>query len=244
MRLKDKVCVITGSAQGIGEAIAGGYAEEGAKVVIADLPYQMEQAQKVAKEIGSELVLEIDIRDRTSISNCFAKAAEHFGHIDVLVNNAGINRTNDFDKQTEQEWNEVIDVDLTGVFRCCQEVLPHIADNGRIINIASLSAHTGGPRSPAYAAAKMGVIALTHNVARFLAPRGICVNALSPGVIGNEFTEITMAPEVKKWNMERILLKRFADAKEMVGAAIFLASDESRYYTAQTMSVNGGAWVH
>lgn len=242
MRLKDKVCIVTGSSRGIGAAIAKGYAAEGAKVVITYLE-QVEKAKQVAKDTGSELVLKLDTRDRISIRNVFKKVADHFGCINVLVNNAGINRTADFDKQTDGEWNEVIDVNLTGVFRCCQEVLPYITDYGRIINIGSLSGEYGGPRTPSYACAKMGVMALTHNLARFLGTRNICVNTLSPGVIASEFTERTMSPEVRETALSLMLIKRFAKYEEMVGAAIFLASDESSYMTAQTLSVNGGAWV-
>ncbi len=242
MRLKDKVCVVTGSSRGIGEAIARGYAREGAKVVITHVT-QKEKAQQIAREINAELVLQLDVRDRASIRHAFKQVAEQFGHINVLVNNAGVNRTADFDKQTDEEWNEVIDVDLSGVFRCCQEVLPYITDYGHIINIASLSGEYGGPRTPSYAAAKAGVMALTHNLARFLGPRNICVNALSPGVIAGEFTEKTMSPDVRETALSLMLLKRFARYDEMVGAAIFLASDESAYMTAQTLSVNGGAWV-
>ena len=172
MRLKDKVCVVTGSSRGIGEAIARGYAEEGAHVVVTYVS-QKEKADAVAKEIGAGMVLHLDVRDRHSVRECFNKVNEKFGHINVLVNNAGVNRTADFDKQTDEEWNEVIDVDLTGVFRCCQEVLPHITDYGRIINIGSLSGEYGGPRTPSYAVAKMGIMALTHNLARFLGPRNI-----------------------------------------------------------------------
>jgi len=242
MRLKDKVCVITGSSRGIGEAIARGYAEEGAKVVITYLT-QKGKALQVAKEINTELVLQLDVRDRVSICQAFKKVAEHYGYINVLVNNAGINRTADFHRQTDEEWNEVIDVNLTGVFRCCQEVLPYITDCGHIINIGSLSGEYGGPRTPSYACAKMGVMALTHNLARFLGPRNICVNTLSPGVIAGEFTEETMSPEVRETALSLTLIKRFARHEEMVGAAIFLASDESSYMTAQTLSINGGAWV-
>jgi 3-oxoacyl-[acyl-carrier protein] reductase len=242
IRLKDKVCVVTGSSRGIGEAIARGFAKEGAKVVVTYVA-QEEKAEKVAQEIKAGLVVHLDVRDRTSIRQAFKKVAEKLGHINVLVNNAGVNRTADFDKQTDEEWNEVIDVDLTGVFRCCQEVLPYITDYGHIINIASLSGEYGGPRTPSYAAAKAGVMALTHNLARFLGPRNICVNALSPGVIAGEFTEKTMSPDVKETALSLMLIKRFARYEEMVGAAIFLASDESAYMTAQTLSVNGGAWV-
>lgn len=242
MRLKDKVCIITGSSRGIGEAIARGYAQEGAKVALTYVT-QKEKAVAVAEDLGSGLVVQLDVRSRNSIKEAFAEVAEKFGHIDVLVNNAGVNRTADFDKQTDEEWDEVIDVDLTGVFRCCQEVLPHIKDGGRIINIGSLSGEYGGPRTPSYAVAKMGVMALTHNLARFLGPKNICVNCLSPGVIAGEFTEKTMSPDVKETALSLMLIKRFARYEEMVGAAIFLASDESSYMTAQTLSINGGAWV-
>jgi len=202
-----------------------------------------EEAEKIASEINAELVLHLDVRDRLKIRQVFKEVANSCGAINVLVNNAGINRPADFDKQTDEEWDEVIDVDLSGVFRCCQEVLPYIVDNGRIINIGSLSGEYGGPRTPSYAVAKMGIMALTHNLARFLGERGICVNCLSPGVIANEFTEKTMAPDIKELVLFLSPLKRFAKVGEMVGAAIFLASDESSYLTAQTLSVNGGVWV-
>lgn len=242
MRLKDKVCVVTGSSSGIGEAIARGYAKEGAKVVIT-YSTKKENAEKIAEEIGSELVVHLDVRNRESVKNAFKEINDKFGFINVLVNNAGINKTADFDKQTEEDWNEVINVNLTGPFRCCQEVLPYITDYGRIINIGSLSGEYGGPRTPSYAAAKMGLMSLTHNLARFLGHRNICVNTLSPGVIGNEFTEKTMSPEVRETAFSLMLIKRFARVEEMVGAAIFLASEESSYMTAQTLSINGGAWV-
>jgi NAD(P)-dependent dehydrogenase (short-subunit alcohol dehydrogenase family) len=242
MRLKNKVAIITGSSSGIGEAMARAYTKEGAKVVIT-YNTRAERAQEIADEIGSGLALPLDVRDRASIKACFRKANEVFGPINILVNNAGINRTADFDKQTDEEWNEVIDVNLTGPFRCAQEILPYITDHGRIINIGSLSGEYGGPRTPSYACAKLGLTALTHNLARFLGPRNICVNTLSPGVIGNEFTEKTMSPEVKTTALSLMLIKRFATLDEMCGAAVFLASDESSYMTAQTMSINGGAWV-
>lgn len=242
MRLKDKVCLITGSSRGIGEYIARGYASQGAKVVIT-YNDQKKKAIQVGKDIGSDLIVQLDVRDRISIRRAYKKVAEYYSHIDVLVNNAGVNRTADFDKQTDEEWDEVIDVDLTGVFRCCQEVLPFIRDYGRIINIGSLSGEYGGPRTPSYAAAKMGVMSLTHNLARFLGHRNICVNCLSPGVIAGELTEKTMSPDVKETALSLMLIKRFARYEEMVGAAVFLASDESSYCTAQTISINGGAWV-
>tara|TARA_Y100000816_G_scaffold275862_1_gene244471 strand:- start:13 stop:798 length:786 start_codon:yes stop_codon:yes gene_type:complete len=242
MRLKNKVAIITGSSSGIGEAIARAYSKEGANVVVTYNTNE-ESAQRISKDISSELCLHLDVRDRSSIKKCFDIVSAHYKNVDILVNNAGINRTADFDKQTDQDWNEVIDVNLSGVFRCCQEILPIIKDSGRIINIGSLSAEYGGPRTPSYACAKMALTALTHNLARFLGERNICVNTLSPGVIGNEFTDKTMAPSVKATALQLMLIKRFATTDEMTGAAIFLASDESSYMTAQTLSINGGAWV-
>jgi len=242
MRLQGKVAVVTGSSSGIGEAIARAYAKQGAYVIIT-YNTKRESAQRIAAEIGADLVCHLDVRDRESIRACFQEAFDKYGRIDVLVNNAGINRTADFDKQTDEDWDIVLDVNLKGPFRCSQEVLPFISDGGRIVNIGSLSGEYGGPRTPSYACAKLGLTALTHNLARFLGPRKICVNTLSPGVIGNEFTEKTMSPEVKETALSLMLLKRFAQVEEMTGAAVFLASDESSYMTAQTMSINGGAWV-
>jgi len=242
-RLLDKVCIVTGSSRGVGAAIARGYASEGARVVVTYSTNSVAAAE-IAREIGSEIVVWLDVRDRDSVRSAFHRISAEVGSIDVLVNNAGINRTNDFDLQTDEEWDEVLDVDLTGVFRCIQEVLPHLADHGSIINIGSLSGEYGGPRTVSYAVAKKGVQALTHLFARALGSRGIRVNTLSPGVIGGEFTEATMSAEVKETALRLMLIKRFATYEEMVGAAVYLASDESSYLTAQTISVNGGAWTH
>ncbi len=231
MRLKDKVCVVTGSSSGIGAAIAKGFEKEGALVIKTYLKHKVDDA------------ILLDVRSRKSILQMFQQTYEIHGQIDVLVNNAGINITNDFDKQTDEEWDQVMDVDLKGVFHCCQEVLPFMKDYGNIINIGSLSGEYGGPRSPAYCAAKAGVMALTHNLARFLGERNIRVNCLSPGVVKNDFTGNSMSLGVKQIVTDLMLIKRMASVHEMVGPAIFLASDESSYMTGQTLSVNGGAWV-
>ena len=134
MRLKNKICVITGSSNGIGKELAKGFAKEGAEVVITYLN-DKKSAIQLGKQINSKLVLKLDVRSRATIKNIFKKTIKQYGKIDVLVNNAGINFPADFDKQTDKEWNEVLDVNLTGVFRCCQEILPYISDYGRIINI-------------------------------------------------------------------------------------------------------------
>ena len=242
MRLKNKIAIIVGSSRGLGLSIAKGYKNEGARVVITYLE-KKEEALSVYQKEGFSDVFQLDIRCRESLVEFYEKIKEKYKKIDILVNNAGINRTADFIDQTDDEWDSVIETNLTGVFRNSQEALNLISDGGKIINIGSLSGEYGGPRTPSYAAAKMGIMALTHNLARFVSDRNICVNCLSPGVIAGEFTEDSMSPEVKKTALKLMLLKRFAKYEEMVGAAIFLASDDSSYLTAQTISVNGGAHV-
>jgi 3-oxoacyl-[acyl-carrier protein] reductase len=242
MRLKNKIALITGSSSGIGEAIAKGFAREGATCVIT-YNTRRQAAETVASSIGAELCLELEVADRASVKRVMRSIESKYGRLDILVNNAGINRTADFDKQTEEDWNEVLNINLSGPFRCIQESLKLLRKGSKIINVGSLSAEYGGPRTPSYACAKMGLTALTHNVARFLGDKDICVNTLSPGVVGNEFTEKTMDPSVKEKALSLMLIKRFAEVDEMVGAAIFLASEDSNYMTAQTLSINGGAWV-
>lgn len=241
-RLQDKVCVVTGSSRGIGAAIAKAYAAEGGTVVVTYCA-SSGPAQEVARECGAELVLPLDVRSRESVKACFAQVAERYGRMDVLVNNAGINRTGDFDEITDEMWDEVLDVDLKGVFVCCQEALPHLSDGGRVINVGSLSGEYGGPRTPSYAAAKAGVMSLTHCMARFVAERGITVNCLSPGVIDSDLTTESMPPFLKEKILPLILLGRLGRYDEVTEAAVFLASEGSGYMTAQTLSVNGGAWV-
>ncbi len=159
------------------------------------------------------------------------------------MNNAGTNKTNDFDKLSEKDWDIVVDVNLKGVFLCSQEVIKYMPNGGRIINIGSLSGEYGGPRTPSYAAAKAGVMSLTHNLARFLGKRFINVNCISPGVINNDFTEKTMSKDVRKIVDNLLLIPRLGKFDDLTGMAVLLASDESNYITGQTISINGGAWV-
>lgn len=241
-RLDNRVCLVTGSSRGIGATIARAYAREGAQVVITYKEAESE-ARQVAEEIGSTLVLQLDVTDKTSVAAAMEETAQKFGRIDVLVNNAGVNWTGDFDEITDEMWDTVLDTDLKGVFFCCQEALPHLSDNARVINVGSLSGEYGGPRTPSYAAAKAGVMALTHCMARFVAGRGITVNTLSPGVIASDLTDQSMPPFLKEKILPLILTGRLGRYDELEESAIYLASDESAYVTAQTISVNGGAWV-
>jgi 3-oxoacyl-[acyl-carrier protein] reductase len=242
MRLEGKVCVVTGGSRGIGAEIVRAYTQEGA-IAIPTWCTHREEAEKLADEIGCDAPVVLDVRQRDSVRTAMRAVADRHGRIDVLVNNAGINKTGDFDQITDEMWDEVLAVDLKGVFLCCQEALPFLPNGGRVINIGSLSGEYGGPRTPSYAAAKAGVMALTHCLARFVGDRGITVNCLSPGVIESDLTSATMPASLRDKILPTILLGRLGRYRELTGAAVFLASDESSYMTAQTLSVNGGAWV-
>ena len=242
MRLKNKICLITGSSKGIGAGIAEEFAKEGAKVVIT-YNKQKNLALKVYKKINAAGIYKLDVRKKNYIYFIFKKIKKKFGKKNILVNNAGLNKTADFDKLKESDWDFVIDVNLKGVFLCCQEAIKYIPNYGKIINIGSLSGEYGGPRTPSYAAAKAGVMSLTHCLARFLGKKKISVNCLSPGVIQNEFTEKTMSNKVKKTAKQLLIIPRFGKIEDLKGAAVFLASKESDYMTGQTISINGGAWV-
>ena len=245
-RVDGKVCVVTGSSRGFGAEIARTLAREGGQVVVTYFREQegeAARAREVADAIGAELVLPFDVRDRESVRDLMQAVAGKHGRIDVLVNNAGVNVVGDFDQITDDDWDTVLDTDLKGVFICCQEVLPHMPDGGRVINIGSVSGEYGGPRTPSYAAAKAGVMSLTHCLARFVGPRGITVNCVSPGMIESEMLDDTMPAEMKERLLRDVLLDRLGDPHEVAEAVLFLASDAAGYTTAQTISVNGGLWV-
>ena len=242
-RLDDKIAVITGSSRGIGATLARAFAREGAKVVITYRRAE-EEADAVAAACGAELVLPLDVTRRASISLALAKVLDHYGRLDILVNNAGINITGDFDEISDEDWEAVLECDLKGVFLCCREALPHLSDDGgRIINLGSFSGECGGPRTPSFAAAKAGVISLTETLAQHVAPRGITVNCLSPGVIAGDLPDPTIPAFLQEKVLPLILVERLGRYEELEEAAIFLASPASAPITGQTIAVNGGAWV-
>jgi len=241
MRLKNKVCVITGSSRGIGKKIAESFYAEGAKVIITYNKNKLE-AKKLSKKFKSSFY-KLDVSKKKQVVKVFSLIKKKFKKIDVLVNNAGVNKTNDFDKLSEKDWDLVLNVNLKGVFFCSQEVLKSMPNGGKIINIGSLSGEYGGPRTPSYAAAKAGVMSLTHCLARFVGKRKINVNCISPGVIDNDFTDKTMSKNVKGIVKNLLLIPRLGKLSDLTGAAVFLASRESDYVTGQTISINGGAWV-
>ena len=247
MNLKDRISIVTGSSRGFGAKIAEILSEQGSKVVITYLSGDDEEknnAHIIANKINSELVLPLEVTSRDSVKSMMKKVVEKYGFIDILVNNAGINIVGDFDQISDEDWQAVLDVDLKGVFICCQEVIPYIRENtGRIINIGSVSGEYGGPRTPSYACAKAGVMALTHCFARFIGPKNITVNCVSPGTISSDFLDTTMPKNLKDSIFPMVLLKRLGKVEEVAKTVAFLASDGGGYITGQTISVNGGLWV-
>ena len=242
MLVKNKVAIVTGSARGIGFAIAQVLAEEGAKVVISDLSMSSgEESAKQLQEKGYEAVfIPCDISKRDQVNELFSKTKEHFGTIDVLVNNAGINRDGMLHKLTDDDWDKVIDINLKGTFNCMQEAAKLMREqgSGRIVNISSAS-WLGNVGQANYAASKAGVIGLTQTACRELARKGVTVNAICPGFID---TDMTRGVPEKVWDImiSKIPAGFAGDPRDVGQCVAFLASDKARYINGEVINVGGG----
>ncbi|MGF1536856.1 MAG: 3-oxoacyl-[acyl-carrier-protein] reductase [Elainellaceae cyanobacterium] len=242
-RLTDQVAVVTGASRGIGRATALALAAEGAKVVV-NYARSAEAAEAVVAEIqgmGAEaLALQADVSEGEQVSAFFKTVMDKWGRIDVLVNNAGITRDTLLMRMKPEDWQAVINLNLTGVFLCIQAVTKPMLKqrSGRIINIASVSGQMGNPGQANYSAAKAGVLGLTKTVAKEMATRGITVNAIAPGFIETDMThDIKSAEDILKF----IPLGRFGKPEEVAGLVRFLAADDAAaYITGQTLTIDGG----
>jgi 2-hydroxycyclohexanecarboxyl-CoA dehydrogenase len=245
-RLKDRVALVTGGAGGIGRAIVQRLALDGAKVVLADID------EDGAKSVANGLALPdlwpmtLDITRPEEVRDSVAKIQERWNRIDVLVNNAGRTRVGVFMKSREEHWEELFHIDVMGLLRCTQSVLPGMLDRrwGRIINIASDAALAGLAGQAVYSAAKGAVIAFTKSLARETASSGVLVNAVSPGPVNTPPLQrlFERQPQFAAKLTAEIPIGRVAEPDEVAAAVAFLASDDSRYITGQVLSVNGG-WV-
>lgn len=247
MRLKGKTAVITGSAQGIGRAIAETFAQEGANVVISDI--NAELSQKTADEIKEKYGVETiavagNVVKFEECEKLVKSSLDKFSKIDILVNNAGITKDNLVLRMTEAEWDAVIAVNLKGVFNCTKAAAkPMIKQrDGRIINIASVVGEMGNAGQINYSASKGGVIAMTKTCAREFASRNILVNAIAPGFIRTAMTD-ALGEEAKKALSDMIPLKKLGEASDVAKAALFFASEDSSYITGHVLSVNGGMYM-
>jgi NAD(P)-dependent dehydrogenase (short-subunit alcohol dehydrogenase family) len=236
-RLAGKVCVITGAAGGIGRASAARFEEEGAIVVGVDL----------AEGAPGSLALAADVTDEEQVKDLYARVRDELGRIDVLFNNAGIALDDDVSalETSLEAWQRVQDVNLRSVFLCCRAGVPHLLDSGggSVINTASFVAVVGAATSQiSYTASKGGVLALSRELGVELARRGVRVNALCPGPVNTELLRelFSKDPEQAARRLVHVPMGRFAEAREIANAALFLASDESSYVNASTFLVDGG----
>jgi len=247
-RVKGKVCLITGGGRGLGKAMALAFAKEGAKAVaisyISNEKYAEETCQEIAEFGCTAYMTPVEVTNRNSIKAWIGHIADAEGQIDVLVNNAGINRQGPIDTVTEEDWDDIMSVNLKGPFLVSQEVLPFMvkAKAGRIINIASVSGLYGGPTTAHYAASKAGLISLTQVLARWGAEHGILVNSISPGIIETDLTREELRSGGGAGVVALTLVKRPGQVEDVSSIAVMLASDEQNYMTGQTISPNGGSY--
>jgi 3-oxoacyl-[acyl-carrier protein] reductase len=245
--LNGKVALVTGGAGEIGRSISRSLAEAGATVCLTYARKQ-DRAEALVEEIvakgGRARAEQLDVCLRRQVRGLVAALERDYGRLDVLINNAGINRPADLDRITDEDWDEILAVNLKGPFICTQEVLPALrrSGGGSIVNIGSISGQYGGPRTAHYAASKAGLISLGQVTARFGAKDNIRCNTLAVGQVESEMTAASLDSPVMQDVREKILLKRFGRPEEIARAVLFLASEASSYITAQTLGINGGLY--
>jgi 3-oxoacyl-[acyl-carrier protein] reductase len=245
MRLESRVAIITGAASGIGRATALRFAEEGAHVAVADI--DVEAARKVVAEIegagGSAIAVQVDVARPESTDAAIAAVVEAFGKLDILINNAGINRDASAAKITEEQWDSVLDVNLKGSFFMSRAAMAAMIPNkyGRIVSTASIAVR-GNFGQANYAASKAGIIGLTRTLALEAARHGINVNCISPGPTRTPMAEAVPAA-IKEAIIAKLPLKRLAEPSEIAAMHLFLASEEASFVTGQHIFCDGGASV-
>jgi 3-oxoacyl-[acyl-carrier protein] reductase len=241
-----KVALVTGSSRGIGAGIVQALAARGARVVVnyvADSAGRNRaEAEETAAQLKDALLVESDVGDAAQVDAMMDRIARECGGLDILANNAGILRDRTIKKMTEEEWESVLRVNLTGAFHCIRRAVPLLRPSGRIVNLASVSGQLGLFGQANYAASKAALIALTKVTARELARQQITVNAIAPGFIQTEMTQ-SLPEEVAKAALACIPLGAFGEIADIVNAALFLCSAEARYITGQVLNVNGGYFM-
>ncbi|WP_126425322.1 3-oxoacyl-ACP reductase FabG [Brevibacillus marinus] len=243
MKLAQKVALITGAGSGIGRETAVLFAREGASVVVADTNQSTgeEVVKQISEEGGQAIFSQVDTSDQASVRQMVRHAVSYFGSIDILINNAGITQDAMLGKLTAEMWRQVIDVNLSGVFYCTQEVVPYMigAGKGKIINTSSIVGVFGNIGQTNYAASKAGVIGMTKTWAKELGRKGINVNAVAPGFILTSMVE-KMPEKIISQMVERVPLKRMGKPIDVAKTYLFLASDDADYINGTVIHVDGG----
>ncbi len=242
MKLEGKTALITGASGGIGRAIAKEFLKNGASVMICDL--SSEKLKNTCKELSELGLIEANvanITDKEDIKKMIEACIEKFGTIDILVNNAGITDDAQFYKMTEEQFDNVINVNLRGNYNMTKAVLPYMIEKqyGKIINLSSVSAFNGNFGQANYAASKAAIIGMTRVQAKELGKYGITVNAIAPGSIMTDMYS-AVPEDVKKQKLAKIPLRRYGEPEEVAKLALFLASNDSSYITGQTIVIDGG----
>ncbi len=245
MKLKDRVAIVTGGARGIGKAIALTFIREGAKVALVDVDTGILETAKneIKKNRDEVIIIPCDITKSVEVKAMVNQVQKAFGRIDILVNNAGIIRRGTIDTVTEEDWDQVIDVNLKGTFNCSKAIVEIMKRQryGKIVNISSIAGKMGDITSaPGYGPSKAGVDALTKTLARQLAPYGINVNAVSPHAIETEMSS-QWSEERRREIIASIPLGRLGKPEDVAEAVLFLVSDEASFITGEILDVNGGA---
>ncbi len=247
MLLEGQLAIVTGGSRGIGRAISIRLAEEGATVIINYLTHE-DSARETLREIeasgGKAEVLRFDVSSFEEVQQVFKGVLDEYKRIDILVNNSGITRDNLFVRMKEVDWSRVLEVNLSGSFNCCRAVAKAMMKqrNGKIVNISSVAGQIGNPGQVNYSASKAGLIGLTKSLAKELASRNIRVNAVSPGYIETEMTEV-LPEKVKEEVLKVIPLDRFGKPEDVAEAVLFLVSDRSDYITGHNLTLSGGLYM-
>ncbi len=248
MRLKDRVAIVTGAARGIGQEFCYALVREGAKVVAADILSCDETVAKIQEVGGQALGVTVDVADSQTTQAMTAQALERFGRIDILVNNAAVlPKFAPFDQIEEADWDRLMAVNIKGMWLCCKAVVPVMRQQGkgRIINLSSDTIWMSVPMLLHYVTSKGAIFAFTRALARELSGTGINVNAITPGFTLTEGTRGMADPEtvahIRAMVLEQQIVKRGEEPKDLAGALVFLASDDSDFISGQTINVNGGA---